>query len=339
MTSLCISQSTLLKSWQPTEGRTPIARLPFSTTPVQRKPEVIVTRIHPNIPAEEILQEIQSQGYKAKACRRFSRKGTDTPIWKVAVTLSTTAECKDLVFNGITILASRYNIEHVKDTKAAIQCHNCQKFGHYASSCTNPKTCLRCGGTHSLAECTTPREQPNCANCNQQHIASYKGCPSYLKTAKQQQLKSTRNPASSPRSNMINNQEDIIKQLQDQHNKQLIEINLKHQREIADLKAKHDTLLKKTHEDNAAFFHQMREHTTKQIEIIKEDISYFTADILMTIATSGTKEPDQDTHLHSIITQKMKSHLCLIISKETLRAKISKRSMDKLTSTNSHKKH
>ncbi|PIK52472.1 hypothetical protein BSL78_10630 [Apostichopus japonicus] len=252
------SQSTLLKSWQPTEGRTPIARLPVSTTPVQRKPEVIVTRIHHNIPAEEILQEIQSQGYKAKACRRFFRKGTDTPIWKVAVTL---------------------------------------------------KTCLRCGGTHSLAECTTPREQPNCANCNQQHIASYKGCPSYLKTARQQQLKSTRNPASSPRFNMTANQEDIIKQLQDQHDKQLIEINLKHQREIADLKAKHDTLLKKTHEDNTAFFHQMREHTTKQIEIIKEDISYFTADILMTIATSGTKEPDLDTHLHSIITQKMKSHL------------------------------
>ena len=60
-----------------------------------------------------------------------------------------------------------------------IQCYRCQGFGHKANACTQKAICIRCGGNHNLAECTVPRAQLKCANCNGDHAASYKCCSKY----------------------------------------------------------------------------------------------------------------------------------------------------------------
>ena len=52
-------------------------------------------------------------------------------------------------------------------------------FGHKANACSQETRCIRCGGNHKLAECTVPRDNPKCANCNGNYAASYKGCSKY----------------------------------------------------------------------------------------------------------------------------------------------------------------
>ena len=56
----------------------------------------------------------------------------------------------------------------------------CQKFGHAGSKCrpNTPKICVTCSLEHqSDGRCTRP---PKCANCGEDHPASFKKCKQYL---------------------------------------------------------------------------------------------------------------------------------------------------------------
>jgi hypothetical protein len=70
------------------------------------------------------------------------------------------------------------------------QCFVCQKYGHDRHTCREThSTCLRCGQSHRLNECQTPKENSKCANCSGSHIFSYRGCSAYkpvVKAATQQ---------------------------------------------------------------------------------------------------------------------------------------------------------
>lgn len=78
------------------------------------------------------------------------------------------------------------------------QCSNCQDFGHGSENCYRTSRCIRCGDQHNSAVCPhlplppvdeKGNEIPNfvpkipagkikCANCNLNHTANFKGCPS-----------------------------------------------------------------------------------------------------------------------------------------------------------------
>ena len=80
----------------------------------------------------------------------------------------------------------------IYDRKLIKRCFNCQKFGHFSSSCPTPQTpsCSRCSENHSTRTCNSNTK--NCINCRRSnldhttHSASYHSCPALLKYEEQQ---------------------------------------------------------------------------------------------------------------------------------------------------------
>lgn len=61
-----------------------------------------------------------------------------------------------------------------------MQCKRCQRFGHTKNQCFRPFRCVKCGNDHPTTQCTkTPDTDATCANCQEKHPASYKGCTKY----------------------------------------------------------------------------------------------------------------------------------------------------------------
>lgn len=46
-----------------------------------------------------------------------------------------------------------------------LQCVRCNKYGHFAKSCTNPANCRRCAGTHETKDCVEHQLVSRCNNC------------------------------------------------------------------------------------------------------------------------------------------------------------------------------
>ncbi|XP_042147152.1 uncharacterized protein LOC121836337 [Ixodes scapularis] len=56
-----------------------------------------------------------------------------------------------------------------------VQCYHCQRYGHIAQYCRGPRRCKVCAGPHHHKTCTN-RQDPKCANCGNQHAATFSGC-------------------------------------------------------------------------------------------------------------------------------------------------------------------
>lgn len=79
------------------------------------------------------------------------------------------------------------------------RCNNCQDYGHFKDSCTNPPCCGYCGEQHDSETCPHKDKDPSthsCVNCKRDKSQNYTGhstfsrsCPAYL--AAQKRLQST----------------------------------------------------------------------------------------------------------------------------------------------------
>ena len=49
-------------------------------------------------------------------------------------------------------------------------------FGHTQRNCGYAPWCVACGGSHLSGGCPTPRGQPQCCGCRDNHTANYRGC-------------------------------------------------------------------------------------------------------------------------------------------------------------------
>ena len=83
----------------------------------------------------------------------------------------------------ISVWGARYTVKQF--IPRAIQCFNCQGFGHMASNCRRGRRCLLCSGQHTLDECpqskTVKEDQVlKCPNCNGNHAANAKECPVFI---------------------------------------------------------------------------------------------------------------------------------------------------------------
>lgn len=58
----------------------------------------------------------------------------------------------------------------------AIQCFNCQKFGHMAKMCTSIEKCGQCAENHNTRACSKDKEK-RCCNCGKKHEAWSQSCP------------------------------------------------------------------------------------------------------------------------------------------------------------------
>ena len=105
--------------------------------------------------------------------------------YKITKAICETQEIMDkIIASGIRIDYVKYRAEKYIQQVKPIQCFNCQKFGHFSSSCDyKSATCVKCGGKHKIADCTS--QLVKCANCNGKHTSSYGGCKVYQKHQKE----------------------------------------------------------------------------------------------------------------------------------------------------------
>ena len=74
-----------------------------------------------------------------------------------------------------------------------LRCFKCQKYGHGSNRCTGKEICSKCAGEHSVENCTS--DIFCCANCttDNDHTASDRACPVYIKEKKVLLIKHTEN--------------------------------------------------------------------------------------------------------------------------------------------------
>ena len=113
--------------------------------------------------------------------RKFNQR-EDNKIVKALC--KTEDEMNSLISNGLYLDYINFRVEKYQQQVKPLQCFNCQKFGHFSSSCGQKSPiCVKCGGKHKLAECKGT--EAKCANCNGNHTSSYGGCKVFQKFQKE----------------------------------------------------------------------------------------------------------------------------------------------------------
>ena len=138
-----------------------------------------------DIEEEEIVQLLIEQGFNNSKAQRLSvGKGANTRVTK---TMKIYLEVESLP-EKIAIMYRMFKVTPF--VNKAWQCFKCQKFGHYASNCTNRNNCVLCSGNHSVKDCPNKEENSKkCCNCGGNHTASYGGCSKMKIEKKIQQVK------------------------------------------------------------------------------------------------------------------------------------------------------
>jgi hypothetical protein len=72
------------------------------------------------------------------------------------------------------------------------QCHNCQRYGHIGTTCSNPTRCVFCAAQHHSRDCQDKKNatliERKCANCGGAHNGWSKRCPDFVKEIERIQI-------------------------------------------------------------------------------------------------------------------------------------------------------
>uniref|UniRef100_A0A2S2QBX2 Nucleic-acid-binding protein n=1 Tax=Sipha flava TaxID=143950 RepID=A0A2S2QBX2_9HEMI len=61
--------------------------------------------------------------------------------------------------------------------------------------CCHPPRCIKCGEAHSTGSCTEDRFSPaKCVHCSGDHMANFKGCPTFKKANNKKIIKPSKSP-------------------------------------------------------------------------------------------------------------------------------------------------
>jgi hypothetical protein len=149
-----------------------------------RTVKVVVRNLMELTPTEEIQAELVSLGYEVvnvAAMRNFRKE--PIPIFLVEL-----RDCPSTpeIYNLRTLLHMRVKVEAYRGPSGPRQCHNCCRFGHVTSGCNALPRCVKCAGAHHTNTCQLKDHSipATCANCNEQHTASYRACRAFRAAAK-----------------------------------------------------------------------------------------------------------------------------------------------------------
>lgn len=173
----------------------------------ERTYRAVIRGIHHSEDKGFIQEGIEKHGHKVRQIINVRHRLTKDPLPLFYVDLEP-ARNNINIFDIKSINNACVTIEPPKFKKEAVQCKRCQRFGHTKNLCRRPFRCVKCGGDHDTRICTKPREtSATCANCNEEHPASYKGCRVY-KDYKTQISGKMKQPSTTPANNQkaTNNQ-------------------------------------------------------------------------------------------------------------------------------------
>ncbi|GBN22722.1 hypothetical protein AVEN_68056-1 [Araneus ventricosus] len=123
-----------------------------------------------NVPTEEILKELQSQG--VSHVRRISiRRDGQLLNTKHLILTFESAKLPENIKAGYIRLSVRTYIPN------PLRCFQCQRFGHPKTSCRGTLTCARCAEVgHESTDCNRAEK---CVNCKGEHTSLSRNCPAW----------------------------------------------------------------------------------------------------------------------------------------------------------------
>ena len=149
-----------------------------------QKPRKVVAKYIPtDVTEEDIIEDLARQGIEIiKVARITNRHNEKTSI--VQITADKTQ--LDRLYSITKIYNIFVKIETYRRKSGPTQCFNCQRVGHSSYTCGMQAKCVKCGQEHHTKDCTKTTEQkPKCANCQGEHTANYRGCPTHKDAKKQ----------------------------------------------------------------------------------------------------------------------------------------------------------
>lgn len=137
---------------------------------------VVIRNVPIDLSEKDISVDLAEQGFEIVRVIRMSRT-RDKISHPLPMVLVHLPRSQYNIFKITHLMGLIVIIEPQKAQANIGQCFNCQLFGHAQSNCTAPSRCVKCGQGHRSETCTKPPDVlPKCANCNQSHTASYRGC-------------------------------------------------------------------------------------------------------------------------------------------------------------------
>ncbi len=161
----------------------------------ERPHRVMIRYLHPSTPPQDIVEELREKHKlnATKAVNILSRKDKK-PLPLFMVFFSAEVEIKE-VHELRYLLHYKIKVETPHQKADIPQCKNCQGFGHTRTFCHRKSVCVKCAGGHRTEQCTKTREDPpRCANCRENHPASYRGCEIFHELQKRRKLAKNPNP-------------------------------------------------------------------------------------------------------------------------------------------------
>lgn len=140
---------------------------------------VVLRGLHASEDTTAITRELEHIGHKVRQIVSIRHRSTKEPLPIFYVDLEPQQNNKE-IFDVRYLNQMKITIEAPYKKKEIIQCKRCQRFGHTKNQCFRPYRCVKCGNEHSTTQCIKkPDTEATCANCNEKHPASYKGCKIY----------------------------------------------------------------------------------------------------------------------------------------------------------------
>ena len=146
--------------------------------------DILIHNVDTDITTEEIEEDLSNTyNIPIHSVYRLTRQSQHPPHNRYnTFTVKVTIDSSDTHIFENNIKLFQYNVHKTsKPTPppTVTQCYNCFEFGHTKYQCTqSEQTCIRCGNQHT-GDC--PQQLPTCKHCQQQHVPTYKNCPTYKK--------------------------------------------------------------------------------------------------------------------------------------------------------------
>ena len=139
------------------------------------RPWLCVNRMPVDVETSVITTALTVSGYECDSIQR-AKKRDETPITLIKFRINTEKNYYKILRDGFKLGEKKViPVEYIDRDKMLIRCYNCNKIGHYQSSCKSKKTCPRCSREKCNGDCV--REEWQCINCGGPHSAAYNGCP------------------------------------------------------------------------------------------------------------------------------------------------------------------
>lgn len=188
----------------------------------ERAYRVVLRGLHSTEDTSQIKQDLQEQGHEVRQIVNVLHRSTKEALPIFFVDLEPNKNNKE-IFKVSYLGQMKVTFEAPYKKKEIMQCKRCQRFGHTKNQCFRPFRCVKCGNEHPTSMCTkTPDTDATCANCQEKHPASYKGCSKYkqykeriLKTKTTTKytapIQSAKEPELTTKQNIIHNKDAEIR--------------------------------------------------------------------------------------------------------------------------------